>query len=146
MAIRSQHFHLLISAILFISGTMKLKIFQHQQLDNIVILTPLGDGTGFRYQELHVDVNAIRAEMAKPGNRHLILNLEHMEYFGSEFIGGLVSMLRETKNRGGLACFANATPQMMQVLKTMSLFKLWPHFNSQNEAIAAAKEKDAPPS
>lgn len=124
---------------------MKLKIFQHDQQGNMVILTPMGDGASFRYQELHLDVNAIRAEMAKPGNRHLILDLQHMEYFGSEFIGGLVSMLRETKNRGGVACFACATTQMMNVLKTMSLFKLWPHFNTLEEAIAACKEKDAVP-
>ena len=122
---------------------MKLKIFQHEQQGPIVILTPVGDGSGFRYQELHLDVNTIRAEMAKPGNRHLVVNLEQMEYFGSEFIGGLVSMLRETKNRGGLACFSAATPQMMNVLKNMSLFKLWPHFDSKKEAIAAALAKEA---
>ncbi len=62
-----------------------------------------------------------------------------MDYFGSEFIGALVSMLlREVKNRGNKAAFCAANAQMLQVLQNMSLFKLWPHYQTRDEAIAAA--------
>ncbi|MEZ6065064.1 MAG: STAS domain-containing protein [Planctomycetaceae bacterium] len=118
---------------------MKLKIFQFEQDGEVVIVTPCGEGSAFRYQDLHVEVNAIRSHMLKPGQRHLIVDLRHMDYFGSEFIGALVSMLRETKMRRGLACFCCAKPQMVQVLSNMALFKLWPNFETREEAIAAAK-------
>jgi anti-anti-sigma factor len=122
---------------------MKLKILQHEQLGNVVVVTPEGEGSAFRYQDLHVEVNAVRSHMLKPGQKHLVVDLHKMDYFGSEFIGALVSMLRETKNRGGLACFCCASAQMTQVLNNMALFKLWPHFETREAALAAVAQKEA---
>lgn len=118
---------------------MNLKIFQLEQFGDVVVVTPDGEGSAFRYQDLHVEVNAIRSHMMKPGNKHLVVDLNRMEYFGSEFIGALVSMLRETKMRRGVACFCCARPQMIQVLSNMALFKLWPHYDSRDGALAAAR-------
>ena len=115
-----------------------LKIFVVEQIGEIVIVTPGGDGNGFRYNDLHSETNAIRGHMMKPGTKHLIVNLEKMDYFGSEFIGALVSMLREVKTRGNEACLCCANAQMLGVLQNMSLFKLWPHYETKEEAIAAA--------
>ncbi len=114
-----------------------LKIFQIEQLGEVVIITPMGDGNGFRYTDLHSETNAIRGHMMKPGSKHLIVNLEKMDYFGSEFIGALVSMLREVKTRGNKASFCAANAQMLSVLQNMSLFKLWPHYLSRDEALTA---------
>ncbi len=118
---------------------MNLKIFQFEQFGDAVVVTPAGEGSAFRYQDLHVEVNAIRSHMMKPGQKHLIVDLNQMDYFGSEFIGALVSMLRETKMRQGLACFCCARPQMIQVLSNMALFKLWPHFETRADALATAE-------
>ena len=112
-----------------------LKIFRVEQNGETVVVTPTGDSSAFRYQDLHMEANAVRGHMMKPGQKHLVVNLEHMEYFGSEFIGALVSMLREVKTRGGKACFCSARPQMIQVLQNMALFKLWPHVDTVEEAI-----------
>jgi anti-anti-sigma factor len=120
---------------------MNLKIFQFEQVGDVVVLTPEGEGSAFRYQDLHLEVNAVRAHMMKPGQRHLIIDLNRMDYFGSEFIGALVSMLRETKMRRGVACFCCARPQMIQVLSNMALFKLWPHFESRQLALEATRNQ-----
>lgn len=112
-----------------------LKIFVCEQIGDVVIITPAGDS--FRYQDLHSETNSVRGQMAKPGSKHLIVDLVKMEYFGSEFIGALVSMLRDVKTRGGKACFCRANPQMLQLLQNMSLFKLWPHHVTREEALAA---------
>jgi anti-anti-sigma factor len=122
---------------------MNLKIFQLEQVGDTVVVTPQGEGSAFRYQDLHLEVNSIRSHMMKPGQKHLVVDLNEMEYFGSEFIGALVSMLRETKMRRGLACFCRARPQMIQVLSNMSLFKLWPHFETRDAAITAASQHGA---
>ena len=122
---------------------MNLKIFQLEQVGDIVIVTPAGEGSAFRYQDLHLEVNAIRSHMIKPDQRHLVVDLSHMDYFGSEFIGALVSMLREVKTRKGLACFCSARPQMIQVLSNMALFKLWPHFETRDAALQAARQQNA---
>lgn len=115
-----------------------LKIFLVEQTGDVVTITPGGGGNGFRYNDLHSETNSIRGHMMTPGAKHLIVNLEKMDYFGSEFIGALVSMLREVKNRGNKACFCSANSQMLGVLQNMSLFKLWPHYVTRDEALAAA--------
>lgn len=118
-----------------------LKIFETEQVGDALVVTPTGDGSAFRYQDLHLETNAIRSHLLKGGCRHVIVDLNRMEYFGSEFIGALVSMLREVKTRGGKACFCSATPQMLQVLQNMSLFKLWPHLESRDDALAHVGKK-----
>jgi len=119
-----------------------LKIFAVDQVGPTVILTPDGDASGFRYRDLQAEANSLRSHLMKPANQHLIVDLSKMQYFGSEFIGALVSMLREVRARGGRAYFCSATEQMLQVLQNMSLFKLWPHFATRQDALAAI---DAPP-
>lgn len=119
----------------------QLKIFQLEQVGPTVIITPDGDGSAFRYQDLHVEVNAIRSHMMRPGQKNLVVDLNRMDYFGSEFIGALVSMLRETKMRGGVACFCAASAQMQQVLQNMALFKLWPHYENRSQALAATGQQ-----
>lgn len=113
-----------------------LKIFQVEQTGPTVILTPEGDASAFRYRDLHAEANSLRAHLLKPGNSNLLVDLQRMQYFGSEFIGAIVSMLREVRSRKGRAAFCAATPQMLQVLENMSLFRLWPHYATREEALA----------
>lgn len=115
----------------------RLKIFKVSQSDDTLIVVPTGDGSAFRYQDLQLEVNAIRAHLAQGKAKHLVIDLNEMDYFGSEFIGALVSMAREVRNRRGKAFMCDATPQMLEVLKGMSLFKLWPYYETRPEALAA---------
>lgn len=114
-----------------------LKIFKASQSGDTLIVVPTGDGSAFRYQDLQLEVNAIRSHLSQGKANNLIIDLNEMDYFGSEFIGALVSMAREVRNRRGKAFMCDATPQMLEVLKGMSLFKLWPYYESQNEALQA---------
>lgn len=113
-----------------------LKIFQTTRVDNILVVCPQGDPSAFRYNDLHREANSVRDLLMGPDIQHLVLNLQNMQYFGSEFIGSMVSMAREVKNRQGRAVICEANPQMLEVLENMSLFKLWPYFSTQQEALA----------
>lgn len=112
-----------------------LNIFDVRSDNEILIVTPKIDAGSFRYHELHREANSVRDLLNKPEINHLILNLSQLEYFGSEFIGSLVAMARETRNRRGQAVICAANPTMLDVLKNMSLFKLWPYFETEAEAI-----------
>lgn len=114
-----------------------LKIFQVERLNDTLVVKPRGEGSVFRYQDLHLETNVVRSQLSQtPPLRGLIIDLSEMEYFGSEFIGSLVSLLRETRVRKAKGCFCAASPQMLQILQNMSLFKLWPHFATREEAQA----------
>jgi anti-anti-sigma factor len=114
-----------------------LKLFEVEQVGDTVIVSPRGQANGFRYHDLHVEANSVRGFLLQPGRRNVVMDMSQMEYCGSEFIGSLVSMLRETRNRGGKSVFCRANPQMHKVLDNMSLFKLWPYFATRDEALAA---------
>jgi anti-anti-sigma factor len=122
--------------------TMKhLKIFDVNQLGPTLVLTPEGDASSFRYRDLQAEANSVRSHLLKPEVRNLVVDLTRMNYFGSEFIGAIVSMLREVRAKGGKACFCAATDQMLQVLQNMSLFRLWPYYATREEALAAVSSE-----
>ena len=120
-----------------------LTIFQLAEDGDILIVKPVGDASAFRYQDLQSEANAIRGHLGRGKSKHLVIDLSELSYFGSEFIGSLVSMAREVRNRRGLATMCAATAQMLEVLENMSLFKLWPYFESQDEAIAHIQKETA---
>ena len=113
-----------------------LKIFEVEQDGVVAVLTPVGDASAFRYQDLQMEANAIRGQIGQGKITHLAIDLSKLDYFGSEFIGSLVSMARETRNRRGAACMCAASEQMQEVLQNMSLAKLWPYFATREEALA----------
>lgn len=122
-----------------------LKLFSVEEDAHTVIVCPHGEGSAFRYQDLHIESNTVRGYLLKPGKRNLVVDMQNLEYCGSEFIGALVSMLRETRNRGAKGVFCAAQPQMHQVLQNMSLFKLWPHFDTREAALASFGAGDVAP-
>jgi anti-anti-sigma factor len=119
-----------------------LKIFQLDQVGDTLVVTPHGEGSAFRYQDLHLEANTIRGLITRNQIRNLLIDLGQMSYFGSEFIGSLVSMLREMRTRRGQAAFCGASPDMAQVLESMGLFRLWTNYPTREEAIQAFQ---APP-
>ncbi|MCA9026088.1 MAG: STAS domain-containing protein [Planctomycetaceae bacterium] len=122
-----------------------LNIFTTKQLDDILVVTPKGQAGSFLYNDLHREANTVRDAVMKPEISHLVINLSKLQYFGSEFIGSLVSMAREVKNQNGRVALCAADPQMVEVLQNMSLFKLWPYYASEEEALTALKSGDAEP-
>ena len=114
-----------------------LKIFVMTQTGETAIVTPVGDATAFRYQDLQAEANTVRGHFGRGRAKHLVINLSSLNYFGSEFIGSLVSMARDVKGRGGTAVICAASDQMVEVLQNMSLFNLWPYFETEDEALAA---------
>jgi anti-anti-sigma factor len=114
-----------------------LTIFQVEQVGPTVILTPRADPSSARYRDLQGEVNSVRTHMTLPENLNLVVDLRHCAYFGSEFIGALVSILREVRRRQGQCALCGATDQMRTVLQNMSLFKLWPYFETRDDALTA---------
>jgi len=117
-----------------------LKIFLVEQAGPTVILTPQGDPSSFRYRDLQAETNSLRTHMGKPGNVNLVVDLCNCQYFGSEFIGALVSILREVRGRKGRCALCGATEQMRLVLQNMSLFRLWPYYENRDEALLAIEQ------
>ncbi len=116
-----------------------LRIFRVDSLEDFLVITPQSEGASFRYSDLQMEGNVVRTMAADKKYKALIINLELMNYFGSEFIGALITIAREKKNRGGKAVVCQATDQMREVLGNMSLFKLWPYYATIDDAVIALR-------
>lgn len=112
-----------------------LKIFSVDKEPPCIYVTPAGEGASFRYADLQMEANTVRALVADAACPYLIIDLSKLDYFGSEFIGALILIGREKKNRGGKVAICSANKNMHDVLKNMSLFKLWPYFEDRATAL-----------
>ncbi|HCS50317.1 STAS domain-containing protein [Rubinisphaera sp.] len=120
-----------------------LKIFEVVKEPPCIFVTPLGQGASFRYADLQMESNSVRTLVADQTVPLLIIDLKNMNYFGSEFIGALITLGREKKLRGGKVAICSANPNMYDVLKGMSLFKLWPYYETREAAIAGLNGEGA---
>ncbi|MCG6157091.1 STAS domain-containing protein [Rubinisphaera margarita] len=114
-----------------------LRIFEVEKVPPCFYVTPAGQGASFRYADLQMETNTVRAMVADADAPLLIIDLHKMDYFGSEFIGSLILLGREKKLRGGKVAICAASPYMLEVLRNMSLFKLWPYYDTREEAVEA---------
>lgn len=117
-----------------------LKIFKVDKDPPCIYITPFGQGASFRYADLQMEANSVRTLVADADCPYLIIDLSELDYFGSEFIGALILIGREKKNRGGKVAICSASKNMFDVLKGMSIFKLWPYFEDRETALTTLQE------
>ena len=58
---------------------------------------------------------------------------------GSIIISVVIKVCRKVSGKGGKAVFCNASADMLEVLQTMNLTRMWTHYLSRSEAIAAVR-------
>jgi anti-anti-sigma factor len=114
-------------------------IFKIEAAADTLVVIPIVDGGGFRYQQLHVEANHLQRKFEVKSFKHLVIDLENLNYFGSELIGVMIRLARGVTNVGGKSAFCGATPRMLEVLEGMRLTKLWPIFGTRAEALQHIK-------
>ena len=124
----------------FIAMIDHLRILIARIDGNSIIITPKGDGHSFRYSDLQKECNAIRRTIEEPFPEVLIIDFSDLRYFGSEFIGALISLARNKTDLGGKAAFCSASDDMQRVLQNMKLTHLWPYHDTLDEALASFAE------
>ena len=116
------------------------RMFDTHQIGEVLIVALIGDGFSSRFADIQISTNQIRRTLKQPDIKHVVIDLGRLEYFGSEVIGAIVSFARDISNRGGNAAMCSASSPMRQRLHDMSLFKLWPHFETCDEAVQSVTQ------
>jgi anti-anti-sigma factor len=115
-------------------------VFKIDADQETLIVFPVVDGGGFRYQQLHVEANALQRKFETKQFANLVFDLSNLNYFGSELIGVMIRLARAVTNGSGRAAFCGPSPKMMEVLEGMRLTKLWPIFASREDATRHVKQ------
>ncbi|MBT7817554.1 MAG: STAS domain-containing protein [Polaribacter sp.] len=110
-------------------------VFTTQFVGQTLIVTPQGNSTGFRYNDIHAETNAVITAMDRQNARNLVINFNSVEIVGSIMISAMIKLARKITAKKGQAAFCSASETMKEVMQSMNLTRLWPYFESQEEAI-----------
>ena len=113
------------------------KVFGVEKYGSTLVVTPQGDANGFRYTEIHQDTNAICDVIGRERITNLIIDLGQVTILGSIIISSIIKIARKISERHGQACFCQASSSMREVIHSMSLTKLWPYYESLDEAVGS---------
>ena len=118
---------------------MSNKVFRLERDGNVLIVIPQGDASGFRYHDVHQESNTTLEVLDDPSLAHVVVDFTSEQMLGSIIISVVIKVCRKAGGKGGKAAFCNASPDMLEVLQTMNLTRLWTHYPSRGEAIVAVR-------
>jgi pSer/pThr/pTyr-binding forkhead associated (FHA) protein len=118
-----------------LESTRHNKVFATERTGDTLVVIPLGDATDFHYGDVHTESNKVRRLLESGSFKNLVVDLGSAPVFTTVTIKVAVVLSRIVSNRGGQAVLCEASEKTRDVLQTMKLLELWPHFNSRDEAI-----------
>lgn len=111
------------------------KVFKLEREGKTLIVLPQGPALQFQHNEVHLESNALYRALDAPGMLNVIVDLSAVDYVDSVIISSILRCLTKCKQRRGKAVFCNASENMTELLKCIRLGKLWPSFDSRQEAL-----------
>lgn len=113
------------------------KVFKLEREGNTLIVLPQGPALQFQHNEVHLESNALYRALDSPGMLHVVIDLQSVDYVDSVIISSILRCLTKCKQRRGKSVFCNASENMTELLKCIRIGKLWPLFDSREEALQA---------
>jgi anti-anti-sigma factor len=117
-------------------------VFQVERDGSTLIILPQGPALQFSHQEVHLETNALYRLLDERDLRNVVVDLHCVDYVDSVIISSILRCLTKTKQKRGKAFFCNASENMTQLLKTIKIGKLWPSFDTREDAVAAVIADD----
>jgi anti-anti-sigma factor len=117
-------------------------VFTTELIGDTLVVTSQGDSTRFRYNDIHSETNAVITAIDRQGAQHIVINFNSVEIVGSIMISAIIKLARKITSKKGQAAFCSASVTMQEVMQSMNLTRLWPYFDSQEEAIKSFESND----
>ena len=107
-----------------------------RQVDGVTILDlsgriTLGEGSVTLRDAVH--------DLIAKGSKHILLNLENINYIDSSGIGELVSAFTSVRNAGGELKLLNLTKKVHDLLQITKLYTVFDSWDSEASAVSAFK-------
>lgn len=115
------------------------KVFRLERDGDVLVVVPQGDATGFRYNDVHSESNLMLQLLDDPELKHVTIDFGREQILGSIIISVVIKVCRKSTTKGGKAAFCNASADMLEVINTMNLTRLWSYYATRAEAITAVR-------
>lgn len=116
------------------------KVFEIARDGDIVIVTPAVNLGGILMEAIAGQVRSLVATMDDETARHVVVDLRHTTYFGSDFIAVLLKLWRRVRGRDGRFSLCHMSPTESEVLRVCELDKLWTICPTLEEALANVRQ------
>jgi anti-anti-sigma factor len=121
---------------------MARKLFTTQLKGSTLVVIPTGSMMGLEEHKLATELERIYGKMQQPDVANLVIDFEHVPYFGSVMLGAIVSLSRRLQAGGGNLAICNISTTAIEVLQITRLDTRWPIYASQQEACASFDRHD----
>lgn len=115
------------------SGTFTISI---RKKGSVSILEICGRLTSFESSALREAIS----ELLKEGRKNMVLNLGALDYLDSSGIGELARGYVSVVKKGGAMKVVGLSAKVEEVLKITQLFRVFPEFPSEEEAVESFPE------
>ena len=112
------------------------KVFKVERASGALIVLPQGPALHFQHNEVHLESGALYRCLDEPAISHVIVDLSDVDYVDSVIISSILRCLTKVKQKRGKSVFCCASENMHELLKCIKLGKLWPSFDTRDEALA----------
>ena len=117
------------------------RVFEVEQRQNVLIITPMGPSIQFRYREVHLQTNDLYRELGDHSIVAVIVYLGKVDYLDSIIISSILRSVQRITNRGGGGSFCAANEQMLRILQDLKIGESWPYFETLDEALESCPDK-----
>ena len=122
-----------------LKDTQHNNVLRVERKRNTLVVTPAGDGIGFRDADIQQELNLLLSLLDGPDFDNVVVDLGGANYFGTTIIGCITGLGRKTEETGGRLAVCNASEDMQGVMQVMHLDRRWPHFDSLRDALKSLK-------
>ena len=115
------------------------KVFKVERDGDTLIVLPQGPALHFQHKEVHLESNALYRLLDDRALKHVIIDLQDVDYVDSVIISSILRCLTKTKQKRGKSVFCNVSENMSELLKCIRIGKLWATFDTRDAALAEVR-------
>jgi len=120
------------------------KLVRTDVVDDVTVVS-FGSDAATLHGKLVDEISPTLLEAAEHGKKHLLIDLDHVDFFNSTLIELLVRCWKIIRNTThGQFAVCNLQPYCREVLEVTNLTHVWQIFPNRDSGIAALKEQGNP--
>ena len=118
------------------------KVFQIARLPQTLVIVPQGATLKFQYTDVHLESNELFRIIDEPQLKNVLIDLGAVTYIDSIIISSLLRVLTKSRQLGGKGVFCCASNEVQEVLSCIQIGRLWPLFETREEALAEVEPEE----
>ena len=116
--------------------TPETTMFQLELVDKTLVLVPRQDLSELQFLHFDSASQQVLQELESSNARHLVVDLENTNYYGSTALGFFVKLWKRVRCNNGNMAFCHVSENEREILKVTHLDGLWQVCANRAEAIA----------